>query len=899
MVKKTNGMTGGDGKLNAVISNPTARAVASKLVVDVNKGRFTRPTGGGEVIPGTDVLGRMSAGTSQAMTDANNILETMPDIEHAMQIMVSGILSPSDLRSPKPTFIVEDTSLDSGLMSELLTVIQEHFTKEYKIDEWFADALEDALFKTGSYPLMIVPENSLDDIINNRTVSTEAFNQLLDDNKVPKGIGLLGPGLAPTGRKRKTPTISSGLESFFTAGERKEIDSRITTHLTVTDNFGALKIPKLVNRFKSNRAHSAIWNSMGMAASLESQNISLDKVSDAIFHRRDFKAREVIRIKTSDQATRAPIGHPLVMKLPSDAYIPVHVPSNPREHLGGFVLMDEFGYPLSNATESTYYRDLNNAIKSGAESSEASKMLSQSRYFQSGLTCNTGDNRTLRALSQAYSNIVEKDLLERLKNGYNGEAVEIAHPEEVYRIMFSRAIAGRQTMLLYVPAELMTYIAFDYNQVGIGRSLLDKTKILASIRATLMFANTMAAIKNSTARQNLVIELEEHDDDPEGTVEYLVNEFVRLQSNSRLSATTSPLDIITGIQRANVSVAVSGNPNYPETKVGVEDAQSQRVAIDTDFAKGITSSIWMSFGLAPEIIDDMQRVEFAASQITSNALMTKKFAMYQDMFCNKVSDFVRKYTLNSGKLMGQLILAIRRYKKELKQTERVKEVSDVQAELAVNDSVSADSTPVYSVKAADEAAVVETEGTVFEIIGDFMEALRVQLPPPDDNRIEAQAEAFGQFSDLLEKVIDVRLSDDILDSIIGESLTEHKAALRAAIKATYQRRWLIRNNVLPELEDLKVREGEGEGESIVGEYIGYVDDISTNLMELMEKIKAKKGDDETQDDTSSSSDGSFSSDDTATSDDPLDFDLDGGSDAPAADGTDPLADGGDDAEFKF
>lgn len=162
----------------------------------------------------------------------------------------------------------------------------------------------------------------------------------------------------------------------------------------------------------------------------------------------------------------------------------------------------------------------------------------------------------------------------------------------------------------------------------------------------------------------------------------------------------------------------------------------------------------------------------------------------------------------------------------------------------------------------------------------------MQLPPPDDNRIEAQAEAFTQFSDLLDKVIDVRLSDDILDSVIGESLTENKAALRAAVKATYQRRWLIRNNVLPELEDLKIREGEGEGESIVGEYIGYVDDISTNLMELMQKIKAKKepADGETSEtydsgvsddfsstntDDSLTDDGEFGLDDAATSETPV------------------------------
>ena len=861
----------GGTRIAAFVANPTARAVASKLVTDINKGRLTRQVAGGETMPGVDVLGRMSAGISRSITDANNILETLPDVELAMQIMVSGILSPSDLRSPKLTHIVGDTTLDSSLTADLLRVLQEHFTKFYKIEEWLPNGLEDALFKTGSYPLMIVPENSLDDIINNKTPALEAyFTKNVDSNGVLKPLGLLGPGLSagPKRAKSKAQKHGFGLEGVFMGlpPGSDTINSKINMHITVTDNYAALKLPLVAQRLTQGRARASIWRGSTLAASLESAapGLNLNHISDAIYHRRNFQSKEVVRIRPASQATRAPIGHPLIMKLPSESCIPVHVPSNPRDHLGYFILLDEFGHPLANAMESNYYQELNNAISQNNGVDEASKMLQQSRYFSSGLNCRT-DQRTMRALSQAYSEMVEKDLMERLKNGYLGESVEISRPEEVYRIMFARSLAGRQTMLLYVPSELMTYIAFDHNQAGIGRSLLDKSKILAAIRATLMFANTMAAIKNSTARQNLTIELEETDPDPEGTVEYLVNEFVKLQSHSKIAATTNPLDIVDGIQRANVSVAVSGNPNYPETKVGVEDAQSQRAQIDNDFSKMISSQLWMSFGLAPEIIDDMQRIEFAASQITSNALMTKRFALYQSEYCRFISDHARKYVLNSGSLMGELIMVVRKHRKELKNSERVKSVDQVEAQLTVTDKPGEAEGEVYSVKENDPGAIQELQGSVFDIIGEFLDAYGVQLPPPDDTRIEAQAEAFAQFSDLLDKVLEVRLSDDVLSGVLGEVKVEHKDALKQAIKATYQRRWLIRNNVLMELEDLKVKEAGDEGETLVNEYVNYTNDIANNLAELFMKIKERNeqkdaannvgGDgDETTSDLSTSSD---------------------------------------------
>jgi hypothetical protein len=879
---------GGAVKPQAFRENLVARTIANKLVADPNRGFYTRKYSGGTEAPTIGALGNISQSISDKILDAENILETLPDTELAMRIVVSSIISPSDLRMPELSFKSEEAKLDPGLLAELTRIVEEHFTKDYKIKDWMEKALEDALFRTGSHVLAVVPENNLDDIINNRNpIGMEQFNAIvngqLDANKVPKCIGNLG---MPSGAGVSDGAILQALqkpsfENLFGAPTPPvSYNSKIHTGLYVTDNPAALSLGIIADR----AIGAGVRKRVASASKIRVAYENLQTVSELItrIHQRPTnRMTEVVRIQGREKGSRAPIGHPLVMKLPSESVIPVHIPSNPESHLGYFVLLDDLGHPINNTSESTHYADLQNRLKTGQNMGEQhSRILNNLSFLNSGFSCQT--DMTAAALSQSYAEAVERDLLERLKSGAYGENVELAKVNEVYRIMLSRVLAGKRTMILYIPSELVTYIAFHYNKMGIGRSLLDKNKMLASLRATLMFANVMAALKNSVARQKVNIQLDEADVDPQKTVDLILTDLAKLRARATPFGSTAPLDIVDGIQQAAISVAVSGNPNYPEVEVGVEDVQSARVQPDTELAERLDNQWWMSLGLAPEIVDSLQQVEFAAVQMTSNALMTKRFAMDQLTFCGFLSDHVRKYVGNSGTLLSKMILAIRTFRDQSDQTELESEdVMNGQAEAIAEPEGAEDDLSFneqgMAVAEADDAAIVgdspytdlNSAGDL-EIVEEFLSALTIALPPPDTTRIQAQAEEFSNYSSFLDEAIPAYVNQDVIGKIAGPQASEHVGEIIAVVKAHYQRDFLIRNNILPELQDLMATESEGSG-GVVENYVSFQESIGKVLGKLIGDIAERNnagdessgGYDNTDADMTNSDDSELGSDDDA------------------------------------
>lgn len=826
--------------------NPVARAVSTKLVY--GRGAFSRPTFGSmaDFVPNVQALGKISARTSQSMTDVENIFEVLPDTELAMQILVSSILSPNDLRRPQLSWSVEDCQLDSTVTTALLDIVRDYFEKDYKIKEMLPEMLQDALFWTGSYPLMVVPESSIEDMINKPAVGMEDYRSAFTKEQTLPPLGLLGDGLAPKSEEKTTRTATPSLESMFGVTPEVATDYKASLmfddKVKVTDNFGAVRIPELVKKLRKARVRDRVYKGsdamlrkVGAAVEglgLEEHGLSLTpgvggkkmtnaQVSHLFYKSPSNRSQQVVRVPTGAEASRASIGHPLAMKLPSDSVIPVHVPSNPSEHIGYFILLDEFGNPLSNAKQSDYYRELSMSKWSKETKSATTRMIEQIRTSTYGGRCSTDLDQA--SIIELYTRAVEQDLVSRLRRGIYGEDVEIAHTDEVYRIMMARSLANKNTQLLFVPAELMTYVAFDYNQFGVGKSLLEKNKILASIRAILLFANTMAAIKNSVNRRSINIDLDPEDVEPDSTVEMIMTEMARVQSAAFPLATTHPLDIVDGLRNAATSVNVTGNPNYPETKVGVEDLAGSRVLIDDQLDESMRDRYMMGLGITPELIDTTANVEFAAQIVSSNAMLAKRLAIYQEGTGEFTKDHVVKYTTNSGKLMVDMIKVI--------------------VEIHKNDRDRIES----AVKDAREAKIVsernpDLDWSVTEQIEHFLDCLKIELPAPDSSKLQNQLEMFNTYAQGLDQLLPTIINERVLEIMMGDDARDYVEPMIEMAKGYYLRKFMAENNIMPELQDLVSTAGtEEEPLDLLEKHTEHANGLAVVMKKLIERIRKKNG----------------------------------------------------------
>lgn len=818
-------------RMKAFRKNPASAAVVNKLVRE-NNGLYDRDTRAKDQLNVGGYLRRTSDETAANVTDSSNLYQLLPDTELAEQILVSSILAPKDMVTVDLNFNVDSPKIPLEISGPMLSIVEEFFTKTYKIPALLPKILSDALFKRGSYPMLILPESSIDEIINSSgQVGLEDLNS---NDPFKLSVGILGNSVDSVGQnipRRKTSVsmesardiLSSRVGTYNPAVNTKQKDkSRVDLKVLVSDNPDILKAPFLYNRVRSQAVSQRLG--LGMESRAE---MSRSDIEASFYKPRQYQAREIVGVKTAGQVGRPTVGHPLVMRLPSESIIPVHVPGSPEEHVGYFVLLDATGNPLNKANKADYYNDLGTNLQTNKDM--ASQLIAQSTRAVEGWRDNTVDGVVDEA-TRMYATVVENDLISRLRNGLYNDTVEIARPLEVYRIMLARTFANMTTQLLYVPVELVSYIAFDYNQYGVGQSLLENNKILASLRVSMMLANTMSAIDNSVSHTGLNITLDPDDPDPSTTVEKLVHNYVNTRRASYPLGASSPVDIINFLQNAGVDIHVSGNPAYPETRMDVEDRSRSIVEPNNELEESLKKRYLMSLGLSPESVDNSYNVEFATSIVSSNLLLTKRVILYQDMFTEMLSDFFRKYISQSGAMRDILLKCIASSKQAADQKEEHQEAGQSPAEQQAQAS---NTGPEI---ACDDKAL---DAQYQEWYREFVMSLTVSLPRPDNITIERQMEAYDKYVEALEKVIDAYIASDFLDGTALGEQADQVDVVKAAIMAYFKRKWLNENNVMPELLDLiTFKEEEHPMLDLLNVHNDHITAIGASIQGYMIKVAA-------------------------------------------------------------
>lgn len=884
-------------KLGLLKKKPLATAVVSKLVRNnesLGNSNSVNPSKGVD-IPTTGYLNKVSDITAGNVTDAENLYQLLPDTELAEQILVSSILSPKDMVTTELNYVCNESSLKGEITGVLLAVVEEFFTKVYKIDPQLPGILSDVLFKKGSYPVMIIPESSVDEIINGERAAVGMEARADTKGLFTHSIGVLGDSTYEDGKylpKNKLKVSLEDMNQYYTQSFRmlrpRLAKKGFDTKISVSDNPDLLKAP-FVQELTRRRHLAETFKRQGFG--MESNNeVSRDDIEMSFYRPRLQAARPVVGVKTAGQVKRATVGHPLVMRLPAESIIPVHVPGSPDEHIGYFVILDPQGNPVVKANRSEYYNDLN--MNMSINKDMASQLISQGQRTVEGYQ-QRSDIDTEEA-TRIYAQLVEEDLIARLRNGIYADNIEISRPLEVYRIMLARTFANMTTQLLFVPAELVTYFAFDYNRYGVGKSLLEDNKILASLRVMMLLSNTMAAVKNSVPHTGLNITLDPADPDPSSTVEKLVHNYTQTRQASYPLGASSPVDIVNFLQNAGVDLNVQGSPAYPETRMEVEDRQRSVAKPDTDLEDNLKKQFLMSLGLSPETVDNGYNVEFATSIVTSNLLLTKRVMLYQDLFTELLGQFVRKYVLNSGNLMDKLRKTVEANKNMLQELD-----CDVKTE--------------------------EIELDVDAIVAEFINSIAVTLPRPDSITLERQMEAYDKYIEGLEKCLEAYFNSDFLDGTALGDQSDSVDVVKAAILAHFKRKWMRDNNVMPELADLVTfTEDKHPMIDLLSTHTEHVDAIAASIQgymikvaevqkkrnELTEKVEKDKdieiggsgGGDDYSDDSGGDGDDMGGDDDGLGGDDDLGGDDLGGDDLggddvdDGSDGADDETDTGDDTD---
>jgi hypothetical protein len=789
--------------LDLVKQDPAMAAVLSKLIKSDNPPIWGNDGNRTTVPPNTTVFKDKSDKLAQNIQDAETVMQVFPEIDLSGQILVSSILSPKDMMSTELNYAVTEGLMEPTIISAMLARSTLYFEQDYKIKPLLPDILKDMLFKTGSYAVAVIPENSIDNLINgDKRVTMEAMSSTINKDGSIKSIGILGPA---TNAKPKEERSNSGfsMESLIDYKPNNTVDGNVTLeglldskptacYLSVGDNTDVLKIPRINQKIREER----IFNAIGSKA-MESFTSKLNdrEITGKLYKDRQFGYNPVSKLKTQEQLNRNTVGNPLILHLPSESIIPVYVPGCVEEQIGFFVLLDVDGNPISRTNNQDHYQNMGNRLNN--DSNFASSMLNKARSQMSGFDTNNRDHLDFSV--KLYQEMIEQDLTARLRNGVYGNGVALAKTDEIYRIMFARALAKQHTQLLFIPVELMTYFAFNHTPEGMGESLMDKMKILNSLRTMLLFSNVMASLKNSIGRTEVKIKLDESDPNPQKTIEQAKDEIVRTRSQSFPVGISSPAEITDFLQRASIDFTFEGHPGLPDVNVDFGEKNSNYAKPDTELSDSLRKSQIQGFGLTPENVDaGANNVEFATSILANNLLLSKRVMVYQDKFCPQLSSHMRKCMMNSEELITDLraILMANFEKLELESNKPKKDANG-------NDVVVAEEKPNADTDIAKQVIVNK-------YLREFFMNFNVTLPNPNSITLENQLAGLKVYTEALEITLEAQLSEKFFTTDTTGEIGNQVAVIKEIVKAYYIRQYMSENGIMLELNQLTAKDADGE-----------------------------------------------------------------------------------------
>lgn len=797
---------------DALRRNPETAAIISKLIRPVIDSVNSNPRVMAE--SSQDSLKRISNVIQSKTNDTEDMMLLFPDLELSAQILVSSIISPKDMMNTEIIYSLNESHLPSNITSNLLTILKKECDLEYKLSGDLYTIIKDALFLKGAHVKVVLPESSLDELINGVPVITKESlsDVVLPDNKI-KPLGILGSPENRSGSKFSFESFANFSVDKSTYDPRViKTEEYTDSTLEVSDNWQLLKMPSVIAAVNRKRVKdiTRVNRLNGIQVAAESIRGDLFKSSKNNYN--SFKI-----VNTKEDAFRKPVGRPLVLNLPVESVIPVCVPGDAKKHTGYFILIDEEGNPVSKHStikNNNINAGLNPAgfnSANGTNQDMASLLLNKAKRNISG---DNSRNINIDNATQVYSELVESNLINRIKNGSYGANVQISNNAEIYRIMLGRSLANEFTRLVFVPAEMVSYFANKFSPNGVGKSLLEDMRIINGLRAMTMFARIMASLKNSIGVTEVKLKLDPRTPDPGKAIEKAIHEVMLSRQQGFPLGLNAPDDLVNWVQSSGFEFTFDGHPGLPDMGFEFNQKAASTAKPDADLDDELKKHSIMGLGLPPELVDNGFASEFATTVTANNIMLAKRVLQAQEQFTPILTEHVKRLARSDMVIADKMLAVINENMTEIEKY--------LPSDIVLKYSNSKDALALF-------------------VLEEIINSLKISLPNPTSTTLNNQMTEFDGWLTALDKAIDSWISGAVLKSDVSGDLANNADNIKDIVRAYYIRDYLARNNILTELNDLVSVTDEGTPKVDVFEMNKtHITAVMRSTVKFLESLNAVK-----------------------------------------------------------
>ena len=743
----------------------------------------------------------------EVIEDIRALYAMNPEIPLAKSILVSSIISPNDFQTDS---ILVTCQID-GLSSEIQQDLNEYLAKLFNDELKFASRLEkwlgNALFDYGASPVLVIPR------VNTKLLAAR-------DNYVKYKV---------TGDKKYIEDIDISAEGFI--GIAEVVDTTLSMEselivcsddaidMVITDNEIHAAIEAAVPKVKD-RSNPKNKNVVQTAASKVKSEVNkkLKEVSSNIIISTDVscvndnselknklgKIEEQVGAQFKNLSGQGDMmllsdegiedDYCAILETPPSATIPITVPGAPSRHIGYFLVTDYHGRPMNIKNKLARDGSTDNII------GEMTDTMFGGNYLGSlikSISEKDKHNMMSNIFGIAISNMMKRTFSKITDLDEGVEEISIDDHEAITNCLLYTMMSNQKIKLVFVPASLMTYYAFEYKDNGMGKSLIEDLSYLLSLRTSLIISKTLATMREAEDNKTVEVEIQDTDTNIEETLATVKELFIRKRypkfSNNPHIATRELIGHA-------VSVVPSSIPGISD-KLGVQvnDNAPSSASPDSEILDYLDEMISVGFGVPPSAINKMKEEEYAVSVATNNLFFSNNIRRKQSVVveCNNklAANYIRYNSDVKDKILEILKDSV------LNKDAQDRDVSNMQLVLS---------------------------------------NLNLGLASPKMSATKAQMEELDSFMDLVDKVVE-RVYNDDMYGIDDRDAAESIKSIRTLIKSDSVREFIHSSGLanmfnIPDTEDLPSHK--------IRDFMRYVKHLNDGMVKFKEALdKGKEGDD--------------------------------------------------------
>lgn len=631
-----------------------------------------------------------SLNTNEVIKRNNGIANLIPEINPAKNVWVTCLLSPTDLQTNSVGFSLDVDYVSEEVRKDIEELYGNLFNGELKIDIKLAKYIGDCLFGAGSAPVLVLPKHNINmlrcaiDIKNIGQITTESidrfdaeYNRLneteyLSDKPILSilkkfniGGSSLHIGLENLQKEfnKKDPNIYD----YLTDNEFQSVlDTMGSVDSTEKLNFAKSLIKDVNNWFIKYNSHIVVSNNHSV---ITDRKESIDKILDDITnvlnvdskkqaakeYNEMFQSRHQMQTSTttrstvilSDRITDNKDDIPVILDIPPECVIPVCQPGFNDEHLGYFVLVEQWGTPMSKT------------LMTGFESRFSSNLVDMAVTAVYGTGGQNGqrDNRmnNLQKYNAAITvfDITISKLLENKLNDFGLHGMTVGRYQTISRCLFHHLLQEKDVGLIFVPKSLMTYFAFDYRSDGTGKSILEDIEFMLSMRSTLLVSKVLAMTRAAVEKTEIEIDM--------------TNNLQALQTmnifksayytKNSLKLSNDPDMIVRNILDSRLRFKPKNLKGLEDYSINTNVESTPTIKPDDELLEHFDKFIYIAFGFPKSALEENENLERVASLASRNIFFANEVRSKQKILIPHIKKLTFTY-VNHCRIFKDKILEL-------------------------------------------------------------------------------------------------------------------------------------------------------------------------------------------------------------------------------------------------